>query len=82
MQTHILPSIKMTALLLALCSGIYTLVVWGTAQLAPNHGKGFVVEQNGKTYYANVGQTFDDDRYFWSRPLAVGYNAAGSAGSN
>ncbi|MBK7936507.1 MAG: K(+)-transporting ATPase subunit C [Lewinellaceae bacterium] len=82
MQTHILPSFKMTALLLALCSGIYTVLVWGVAQLAPNQGKGVVIEQNGKTWYANIGQTFDDDRYFWSRPSAVNYNAAGSAGSN
>lgn len=82
MRTYILLSLKMTALMLVLCSGIYTVVVWGVAQLAPNQGKGFVIEQNGKTYYANVGQTFDDDRYFWSRPSAVSYNAAGSAGSN
>lgn len=82
MRTHILPSLTMTALLLVLCSGIYTAIVWGVAQATPNRGKGFVIEQNGKTWYANVGQSFDDDRYFWSRPSAVGYNAAGSAGSN
>ncbi len=82
MRTHILPSIILTALLLVLCTVVYSVILWGVAQAAPNQGKGFVVEQNGKTYYANVGQTFDDDRYFWSRPSAVGYNAAGSAGSN
>ncbi len=82
MQTLILSSLKMTALFLVFCSGIYTALVWSVAQLAPNQGKGFVVEQNGKAWYANIGQTFDDDRYFWSRPSAVGYNAAGSAGSN
>src|SRR5690606_24885386 len=27
-------------------------------------------------------QKFTEDRYFWSRPSAVGYNAAGSGGSN
>ena len=32
--------------------------------------------------YAIVGQKFRDDKYFWSRPSAVDYNAAGSAGSN
>ncbi len=32
--------------------------------------------------YANVGQKFTDDKYFWSRPSAIDYNAAGSAGSN
>jgi len=32
--------------------------------------------------YALIGQKFTDDKYFWSRPSAVDYNAAGSAGSN
>jgi K+-transporting ATPase ATPase C chain len=29
-----------------------------------------------------VGQKFTEDKYFWGRPSAVDYNAAGSAGSN
>ena len=38
---------------------------------------------NGKVVgYANIGQRFTDDKYFWSRPSAVAYNAAGSGGSN
>jgi K+-transporting ATPase ATPase C chain len=32
--------------------------------------------------YANIGQSFTQPQYFWGRPSAVGYNAAGSAGSN
>jgi K+-transporting ATPase ATPase C chain len=32
--------------------------------------------------YANEGQKFTKDEYFWSRPSAVDYNAAGSGGSN
>lgn len=72
----------MTLLTLMLFSGAYTGVVWGIAQLAPNHGGGQTIEHGGKTFYANIGQSFTDDRYFWSRPSAVGYNAAGSGGSN
>lgn len=82
MRNHLFPSLILTALLLLLCSGLYTLLIWSVARLAPNSGKGIVVEQNGNKYYENIGQAFDDDRYFWSRPSAVGYNAAGSAGSN
>ncbi len=38
---------------------------------------------NGKVVgYAAIGQKFTDDKYFWSRPSAVDYNAAGSGGSN
>ncbi|MFC3157942.1 potassium-transporting ATPase subunit C [Chryseobacterium arachidis] len=33
-------------------------------------------------YYTNIGQKFDKDEYFWSRPSAVNYNAAGAGGSN
>ena len=32
--------------------------------------------------YALIGQKFTQDKYFWGRPSAVDYNAAGSAGSN
>jgi K+-transporting ATPase ATPase C chain len=32
--------------------------------------------------FAIIGQTFNKDKYFWSRPSVVNYNAAGSAGSN
>lgn len=54
----------------------------GIAQIAPNHGHGFIVEANGNKYYENIAQNFSHDKYFWSRPSAVNYNAAGSGGSN
>lgn len=50
--------------------------------MSPNSGKGEITEYNGKKYYANIGQTFNADEYFWSRPSAVDYNASGSGGSN
>ena len=50
--------------------------------MLPNKGKGEIVTANGKTYYSNIGQKFTDDKYFYSRPSAVGYNAAGAGGSN
>lgn len=53
------------------------------AQAAPNNGKGELATVNGKVVgYANEGQNFTQDKYFWSRPSAVAYNAAGSGGSN
>jgi potassium-transporting ATPase KdpC subunit len=80
MKEHIFPALKLTALLLLLCAGAYPLLVWGVAQVTPQKGK--IIEANGKHYYANLAQKFTDDRYFQSRPSAVDYNAAGSAGSN
>ena len=74
---------RLTLIMLLLCVGFYSLAVLGIAQLAPNHGKGeMITDSKGKSYYANIGQRFDGDEYFNSRPSAVDYNAAGSGGSN
>ena len=62
---------------------IYPAVVWGIAQAAPNNGKGETISVKGKVIgYQKIGQKFDKSMYFWGRPSAVDYNAAGSAGSN
>ncbi|OKS84657.1 Potassium-transporting ATPase C chain [Mucilaginibacter polytrichastri] len=46
-------------------------------------GNGETITVNGKVVgYANIGQSFTKPQYFWGRPSAVAYNAAGSAGSN
>jgi len=84
MKSHILPAIKLTVLCILFLAVLYPLAMFGIGKaVAPNGGKGEVVEANGRIVgYALVGQNFSDDRYFWSRPSAVGYNAAGSAGSN
>ncbi len=82
MKQHFFPAIKLTIVLLIVLSGIYPLVIWGFAKLTPQKGKGELIEANGKKYYSNIGQSFTADRYFYSRPSAVNYNAAGSAGSN
>jgi len=82
MKQHIFPAIKLTIVLLLVLCGIYPLFIWGVAKLTPQKGKGELIEANGKKYYSNIGQTFTQDQYFYSRPSAVNYNAAGSAGSN
>src|SRR3954469_24236818 len=83
MKQYIIPSIKLTLVLLVLCSVIYPLFIAAVGKLTPGGGDGETVKVNGKVVrYAIVGQKFTDDRYFWSRPSAVDYNAAGSAGSN
>jgi K+-transporting ATPase ATPase C chain len=82
MKKEILPSLILTVVCLVFFSGVYTLIVWGIAQVSPNKGDGFITAANGKTYYTNIAQKFTDDKYFWSRPSAVAYNASGSGGSN
>lgn len=83
MKNHLSPAIRLTLVLLVILSVIYPLVIAGVAKLAPGQGKGETVSVNGKVVgYALIGQKFTEDRYFTSRPSAVDYNAAGSAGSN
>lgn len=75
--------IKLTVLMVVLLAVIYPLAIYGIAQLAPNSGKGETISVNGKVVgYQKIGQKFDKSNYFWGRPSAVDYNAAGSAGSN
>ncbi|GAA4307171.1 K(+)-transporting ATPase subunit C [Compostibacter hankyongensis] len=82
MKKYLLPAIKLTLLSLVLLSGFYVLILLGIARMVPGKGHGEKITGNGRTYYANIGQAFTEDRYFWSRPSAVDYNAAGSGGSN
>lgn len=83
MKTYILPSLKLTIILIIISAGIYPLLIAGIAKLAPGGGDGVTVKYNGKTVgYENIGQKFTEDKYFWGRPSAVDYNAAGSGGSN
>jgi potassium-transporting ATPase KdpC subunit len=83
MKKYLLPSLKLTLVLILICSVLYPLFIAVVAKFAPGAGKGETVSVNGKVVgYVNIGQKFDQDKYFWSRPSAAGYNAAGSSGSN
>src|SRR6476620_9408048 len=83
MKKYLLPAIKLTFVLLVLCCGTYFLFVAGVGKLTPGGGDGEKLRVNGEVVgYANIGQKFTEDRYFWGRPSAIDYNAAGSAGSN
>jgi potassium-transporting ATPase KdpC subunit len=83
MKKYLLPSVKLTIILILLLAVLYPVFIALVAKLAPGAGKGRTVSVNGNVVgYANIGQKFSDYRYFQSRPSAVEYNAAGSAGSN
>lgn len=69
--------------MIVLCAVLYPLLIAGIGKATPGGGKGETVSVNGKIVgYEKIGQKFTDDKYFWGRPSAVDYNAAGSAGSN
>lgn len=84
MKKELIPALRLTVVCMVVFVVMYSALVWGFAQfIAPNHGKGEVVLQGDKLVgFANVGQAFTQDNYFWTRPSAVNYNAAGSGGSN
>ncbi len=83
MKSHLIPSLKLTLCCTALFAVAYPLLFLGIAQLAPGRGKVEFLEKAGQKVGATrVGQKFDVPGFFWSRPSAVGYNAAGSGGSN
>jgi potassium-transporting ATPase KdpC subunit len=83
MKKYLSPAVRLTIVMLVFCSVIYFTMVALVGKLAPGGGDGVPVEVNGVTVgYELIGQKFTDDKYFWGRPSAVDYNAAGSAGSN
>ncbi|PZX65715.1 potassium-transporting ATPase subunit C [Hydrotalea sandarakina] len=82
MKTYLFPAIRLTFVFLVLCSIIYTAIIWGVAKITPNNGEPAIINVQGKRMYSDVGQKFDADQYFWSRPSAVNYNAAAAGASN
>jgi K+-transporting ATPase ATPase C chain len=83
MKRNLSISLKLTVVMVLLCAVIYPLLIAGIGKLTPGSGKGVTVKVNNKVVgYERLGQKFTEDKYFWGRPSAVDYNAAGSAGSN
>jgi K+-transporting ATPase ATPase C chain len=84
MKNYLIISLKITFATLILFGVLYPLLITGIAKIiAPNGGKGEEVIVNGKVAgFELIGQKFDKDKYFNSRPSAVDYNAASSGGSN
>lgn len=83
MKKYILQSIRLTAVLMVLLCVIYPLIVAFAGGFSNGKGGGEKITKNGKVVgYALLGQSFTKPEYFWGRPSATGYNAAGSGGSN
>ena len=83
MKKYLFTSLMLTVVFVIICGALYPLLIAGIAKFAPGVGKGETLSVNGKVVgYANLGQKFTADKYFWGRPSAVGYSANGSGGSN
>lgn len=78
-------SIRMVAITVVVCCILYTAVVWSVGALVvPGSAEGSLIrDANGQVIGSSqIAQKFSRDEYFWPRPSAVDYNAAGTGGSN
>ena len=87
LRAQLRPAIVSLALFTLLTGMLYPLAVTALAQIAfPRQANGSLILRNGQPLGSElIGQSFDDPRYFWSRPSATSplpYNGAASSGSN
>ncbi len=79
-----LTSIRILLFMTVLTGIVYPLIVSGIGQvLFSKKANGGILDRSQVAIGADlIGQKFESDRYFWSRPSAVDYTSAGSGGSN
>lgn len=84
MLRELRPALVLLLLLTVLTGGVYPLLVTGAAQaITPGAARGSLLAVDGRVVGSTlIGQAFDDPRYVWGRPSAVGYNALTSSGTN
>lgn len=83
MKTHLVIALKLTLVTILLFGAGYPLLITLIGKLATGSGKGEQITVNGTVKgFELIGQKFDTDKYFNSRPSAVDYNAASTGGSN
>ena len=83
---HIYPAVALTIVLTVLVGLIYPFVMTGLSELFfKEKARGSLIEREGKVIGSRlIGQTFNGERYFHSRPSAAGsgYDATASGGTN
>ena len=87
MLTHLLPALRLTAVLTVLTGIVYPATVTGLARLLfPAQARGSLITVGGTVVGSRlIGQSFARPEYFHPRPSAAGatgYDAAASSGSN
>ncbi|MBI3805896.1 MAG: potassium-transporting ATPase subunit KdpC [Nitrospirae bacterium] len=81
------PAVLLFLIITVLTGALYPFAITQIASLFfPNQSGGSLIEREGQVLGSEqIGQPFDDPKYFWGRPSATspfGYNAAASSGSN
>jgi potassium-transporting ATPase KdpC subunit len=84
MKKQILITIKYFFIITIVTGVIYPLFISAVSIIVfPHKASGSLIEKDGKVIGSElIGQKFESDRYFWSRPSAIDYNPAPSSGTN
>ncbi|MEQ1409348.1 potassium-transporting ATPase subunit C [Neorhizobium sp. Rsf11] len=81
----LLASVRITVATMAICVAGYATAVWAVGQaITPETADGSLITRPDGTIIGSrlIAQPFSQPKYFWPRPSAVDYNAAGAGGSN
>jgi len=84
MKKQIIITLKYFLIITILTGVVYPLFISAISIIAfPGKAAGSLIEKDGKVIGSKlIGQKFESDKYFWSRPSAVDYNPMPSGGSN
>ncbi len=84
MRVIIITSLKILLVMTVLTGIIYPVIITGLAQLLfQQKANGNLIKQQQIVIGSKlIGQKFESDRYFWSRPSAIDYQPLPSGGSN
>ncbi|MEI6847619.1 MAG: potassium-transporting ATPase subunit C [Chlorobiaceae bacterium] len=77
-------SLRILPVTVAICSGLYTVIILLAAQVAPFASSGSLIRSEKGLVIGSelIAQQFTQPKYFWPRPSAVSWNAASAGGSN
>lgn len=82
-KKNIVVAIKLMLLSLLIFSIIYPLLLGGVGQLFADKASGSIIYQDGEAVGSRlIGQNFDSDSYFISRPSSINYDASTSGSDN
>lgn len=82
---QIIASVRVVVFTMLICSVLYTLLIYTIGRaVSPHTAEGSLIESaDGRVVGSElIAQKFTRPEYFWPRPSASDYNAAGTAGSN
>jgi K+-transporting ATPase ATPase C chain len=84
MKKQIIITLKYFLIITILTGIIYPLFITVISIIIfPDKASGSIIEKDGKIIGSKlIGQKFESDKYFWSRPSAIDYNPMPSGGSN